>query len=204
VSASSGNGRKLNRPCLNVEGTVEVNVEATVEKRKRTTTTESEAALKPETKRLHRPHTLQDLLNPCHDTSVDVASTTAHRKPDSHRPSKIQPPIAEIQPPTDTQPPFATRPVESLESNAIRALKVQYRTPKEYSQQHDLGSLASEWNHAQSLGDTVVKYEACGWLEVLLPGGTSWLIAILTGLLMPVYEEFSVLAVSSQIRSYDG
>lgn len=191
----------MNRPCLNVKGTVEAaveaTVEATVEKRKRTTTTESEAALKPETKRLHRPHTLQDLLNPCHDTSVDVASTTAHRKPDSHRSS-------EIQPPTDTQPPFAARPVESLESNAIRALKVQYRTPKGYSQQHDLGSLASEWNHAQSLGDTVVKYEACGRLEVLVPGGTSWLIAILSGLLMPVYEEFSVLAVSSQIRSYDG
>ena len=179
-----------------VEATVESTVEATVEKRKRTTTTESEAALKPETKRLHRPHTLQDLLNPCHDTSVDVASTTAHRKPDSHRPSKIQPP-------TDTQPPFATRPVESLESNDIKALKVQYRTPKEYSQQHDLGSLASEWNHAETLGDTVAKYETCGWLEVLLPGGTSWIIAILTGLLMPVYEEFSALAVSSQVRSSD-
>lgn len=42
----------------------------------------------------------------------------------------------------------------------------------------------------------MVKYKAYGWLEVLLPGQTIWLAAFPSGLLMPVYQEFEVLAVS--------
>jgi hypothetical protein len=36
---------------------------------------------------------------------------------------------------------------------------MQYRTPEEYQQQHDLGSLACGQSHAEKLGNTVIKYK---------------------------------------------
>lgn len=42
----------------------------------------------------------------------------------------------------------------------------------------------------------MVKYKTYGWLEVLLPGQTLVLTAIPSGLLMPVYQEFEILAAS--------
>jgi hypothetical protein len=81
---------------------------------------------------------------------------------------------------------------------------VQYRTPEKYQQQLDLGSLACDQSHAEKLRDTVVKCKVYGWLEVLLPGQTLMLTAIPSELLMPVYQEFEVQAVSLWYCFLDG
>lgn len=59
-------------------------------------------------------------------------------------------------------------------------------------------------SYAEKLGNTIFKYKAYGWLEVLLPGQTLVLTAIPSGLLMPVYQEFEVLAVSLWYCFLDG
>jgi hypothetical protein len=50
----------------------------------------------------------------------------------------------------------------------------------------------------------VVKCKVYGWLEVLLPGQTLVLTAIPSELLMPVYQEFEVQAVSLWYCFLDG